>query len=241
MRGGKPGFYPSLKEASAQGFVPHPVPFDLFNPFGLLPEQTPEQKERGRNVEINNGRAAMLGIFGFISASKGLIVPGLDAIPGVGRCMRSGRARTRDPHARDLPPPKSARDGAAHTPHAPHSAVDRRRRLHGRLPGPRRPGPPLCRVDDQGRREPRRGPQLQRGRLSRAHAAASAAAGPARPSCENAVQPHEARRRQARAWVADRCTAAAPRRGRRGLRVSVAGAPARPRVARSSGPTLFVV
>jgi hypothetical protein len=82
MRGGKPGYYPSLKNADG---VPHPVPFDLFNPFGLLPEQTEAQKERGRNVEINNGRAAMLGIFGFISASKGLIVPGLDAIPGVGR------------------------------------------------------------------------------------------------------------------------------------------------------------
>jgi len=82
MRGGKPGYYPSLKEADG---VPHPVPFDLFNPFGLLPEQTEAQKERGRNVEINNGRAAMLGIFGFISASKGLIVPGLDAIEGVGR------------------------------------------------------------------------------------------------------------------------------------------------------------
>ena len=90
MRGGKPGFYPSLKVAStAEGgaLIPHPVPFDLFNPLGLLPfdSMSEEQKERGRNVEINNGRAAMLGIFGFISASKGLIVPGLDDIEGVGR------------------------------------------------------------------------------------------------------------------------------------------------------------
>jgi hypothetical protein len=87
MRGGKPGDYPSLKEASAQGLIPHPVPFDLFNPLGLLPfdKMSEEQKARGRNVEINNGRAAMLGIFGFISASKGLIVPGLDGIEGIGR------------------------------------------------------------------------------------------------------------------------------------------------------------
>jgi hypothetical protein len=87
MRGGKPGFYPSLKEQSSEngGIVPHPIPFDLFNPFGLLPEQTEEQKERGRNVEINNGRAAMLGIFGFMSTSKGLIVPGLDGIEGIER------------------------------------------------------------------------------------------------------------------------------------------------------------
>jgi len=33
------------------------VPFDLFNPLGLLPEQTEAEKARGRNVEINNGRA----------------------------------------------------------------------------------------------------------------------------------------------------------------------------------------
>jgi len=87
MRGGKPGFYPSLKEQASEngGIVPHPVPFDLYNPFGLLPEQTDAQKERGRNVEINNGRAAMLGIFGFMSVSKGLIVPGLDGIEGIGR------------------------------------------------------------------------------------------------------------------------------------------------------------
>ena len=54
MRGGKPGYYPSLKEAEG---IPHPVPFDLFNPLGLLPEQTEAEKARGRNVEINNGRA----------------------------------------------------------------------------------------------------------------------------------------------------------------------------------------
>merc|ERR1719238_2584597 len=75
VRGGKPGYYPSLKER-----IPHPVPLNLWDPVGFTKKMTPEQKEKSLLAEVNNGRLAMIGIFGALSASKGLIVPGLDTL-----------------------------------------------------------------------------------------------------------------------------------------------------------------
>jgi hypothetical protein len=74
--GGKPGYYPPIK-----GNRPELL-FDLYKPFDIFPEQTEEEKSRGRLVEVNNGRAAMLGIMAVLSESKGLVVPPLDYIDG---------------------------------------------------------------------------------------------------------------------------------------------------------------
>lgn len=61
IKGGKPGAFPDLK-----GNLPHPVPFNLFDPFNLSRNRSEEAKARGLLAEINNGRLAMLGIIGFL-------------------------------------------------------------------------------------------------------------------------------------------------------------------------------
>jgi hypothetical protein len=72
MRGGKPGYFPTFKG------IPHPVPWNLFDPFKLTKNLSDEKKATSLNAEINNGRLAMLGLMSLISEAR---VPG--AVPAL--------------------------------------------------------------------------------------------------------------------------------------------------------------
>jgi len=79
MKGGKPGDYPDF--VSGPDGIPHPVPFNLYDPFRLSKNKSEESKARGLKAEINNGRLAMLGIFGFLSEQT---IPGsVPALSGI--------------------------------------------------------------------------------------------------------------------------------------------------------------
>eukprot|EP00548_Thalassiothrix_antarctica_P014974 CAMPEP_0194173754 /NCGR_PEP_ID=MMETSP0154-20130528/8028_1 /TAXON_ID=1049557 /ORGANISM="Thalassiothrix antarctica, Strain L6-D1" /LENGTH=302 /DNA_ID=CAMNT_0038886923 /DNA_START=57 /DNA_END=965 /DNA_ORIENTATION=- len=70
MKGRRPGKYPSFQLfRDTIHFV-----FDLYDPFNIWKgKMSKEKSERRLVMEINNGRLAMLGIFGFLAA---------DAVPG---------------------------------------------------------------------------------------------------------------------------------------------------------------
>ena len=64
MKGGKPGDFPDF--VSGPEGIPHPVPFNYYDPFKLSKNKSEESKARGLRAEINNGRLAMIGILGFL-------------------------------------------------------------------------------------------------------------------------------------------------------------------------------
>jgi len=68
MRGGVPGKYPEFVVDDSP--VPHPMYFNLFDPFGFSKNRSAEAKASGLIKEINNGRLAMIGIVGFISEQR---------------------------------------------------------------------------------------------------------------------------------------------------------------------------
>uniref|UniRef100_A0A7S2A2M2 Uncharacterized protein n=1 Tax=Trieres chinensis TaxID=1514140 RepID=A0A7S2A2M2_TRICV len=68
MRGGKPGAFPNFSDHS--DLIPHPVPLNLFDPFGFSKNKSEEAKAQGLIKELNNGRLAQIGILGFISEQR---------------------------------------------------------------------------------------------------------------------------------------------------------------------------
>jgi hypothetical protein len=93
MRGGKPGFFPAFKAPKGQGkngvptdaegtmLLPHPVPLNLYDPFGFNSKKSDEWKADKLNIEINNGRLAMIGLMAFLS--EGAVPGSVPALQGL--------------------------------------------------------------------------------------------------------------------------------------------------------------
>merc|ERR1719316_228931 len=72
MKGGKPGVVPDFTSVPVEK-LPHPIGLNLWDPFKFTRNLTPEQKSKKLITELNNGRLAMIGLFGFLAEAK---VPG---------------------------------------------------------------------------------------------------------------------------------------------------------------------
>ena len=90
-KGGKPGAYPAFDS------VPHDVPFNLFDPFNMSKNRSAEAKEKGLRAEINNGRLAQLGIFGFLCEQT---IPG--SVPGLSGIVQPYSGEVMAPFSADF-------------------------------------------------------------------------------------------------------------------------------------------
>jgi hypothetical protein len=105
MKGGKPGFFPPFKAPKGEGsngipadpegnaLLPHPVPLNLYDPFGFNKKRSEEWKTEKLQTEINNGRLAMIGLMGFLS--EGAIPGSVPFLKGV--VPDSGAINVMDP------------------------------------------------------------------------------------------------------------------------------------------------
>ncbi|KAH8061712.1 chlorophyll A-B binding protein [Aureococcus anophagefferens] len=91
MKGGVPGKFPSFKETA----IANILPVDLYDPTNVASSMSAEESKKGLQAEINNGRLAMLGIFGFLTEAK---IPG--AVPALSNIVK--------PYAGDVMAPFAA-------------------------------------------------------------------------------------------------------------------------------------
>ena len=81
--------------APSSSQLPHWVGLNLWDLFKFTKDLTPAQKEAKLITEVNNGRLAMIGLFGFLSEGK---VPGsVPLLKGVILATRSGSWRRSPP------------------------------------------------------------------------------------------------------------------------------------------------
>jgi hypothetical protein len=96
MRGGKPGLFPAfnlpkgvkgksgigtLEDGEGLPLLPHPVPLNLYDPFGFNKNKSDEWKAKKLQTEINNGRLAMIGLMSLLS--EGAVPGSVPALKGL--------------------------------------------------------------------------------------------------------------------------------------------------------------